>query len=149
MSLIPNRYNLTTEKDGHGKQFAFEDFGDIITMKTTELEDILSIQAYREQAEKGYFYILDKDIVDDQELTEYYEKISNKEALDRVMHLESDECVDIFVNLDKEMQDSIASKMAEMINDGIKLDRNKLADISMRTDIDIEKIANSFKSAKR
>ena len=145
MSLVPNKYNLSTEKDGEGKIFSFEEFGDIVTMKTSELEEILSIQKYRTQAEQGYFYILDKDIVEDQELLDYYEKISNKETLEKVMVLSSDECVEIFCGLDRDIQESLAMKIAEKINAGERVDRNRISDISMRTDIDIEELARKIK----
>ena len=144
ISLVPNIYNLTTQEDGGGKAFTFKEFGQMITMKTSELEEILSIQAYRNQAEQGYFYILDKDIVEDQDLTEAYEHISNKEAIEHVMNLDSDECVDIFCGLNKDMQESLAAQIAENMAKGVRLDRNRIADISMRTDIDIEKIAEQF-----
>lgn len=148
MSLITNKYNLTTEPNGQGKQFTFDEFGDVVTMKTTELEEILSIQKQRTQAEEGWFYILDKDIVEDQELTDSYENISNKETLEHVIKLDSDNCVDIFCGLGKEMQDSLATKMAELILDGVRLDRNRISDISMRADIDIEEIAKSIERTK-
>lgn len=144
ISLVPHIYNLTTQENGKGKTFTFEKFGQMITMKTSELEEILSIQAYRNQAEQGYFYILDKDIVEDQDLTEAYEHISNKEAVEHVMNLDSDECVDIFCGLNKDMQESLAAQIAENMAKGARLDRNRIADISMRTDIDIEKIAEQF-----
>ena len=144
ISLVPNIYNLTTQEDGKGKAFTFKEFVQMITMKTSELEEILSIQAYRNQAEQGYFYILDKDIVEDQDLTEAYEHISNKEAIEHVMNLDSDECVDIFCGLNKDMQESLAAQIAENMAKGARLDRNRIADISMRTDIDIEKIAEQF-----
>lgn len=149
MSLIPNKYNLTTEAFGSGKQFTFEEFGDVITMKTTELEEILSIQKQREQAENGYFYILDKNIVDDQELTDYYENISNKEVMEHVLRLDSDECVDIFCGFNKDMQESIAVKMAENIINGDRIDRNRISDISMRTDIDIEDIVSQLRKSNK
>src|SRR5574344_1909225 len=88
ISLVPNIYNLTTQENGKGKAFTFKEFGQMITMKTSELEEILSIQAYRKKAEQGYFYILDKNIVEDQDLTEAYEHISNKEAIEHVMNLD-------------------------------------------------------------
>lgn len=144
ISLVPNIYNLTTQENGKGKAFTFKEFGQMITMKTSELEEILSIQSYRNQAEQGYFYILDKDIVEDQDLTEAYEHISNKEAIEHVMNLDSDECVDIFCGLNKDMQESLAAQIAENMANGARLDRNRIADISMRTDIDIEKIAKQF-----
>lgn len=145
ISLVPNIYNLTTQENGKGKAFTFKEFGQMITMKTSELEEILSIQSYHNQAEQGYFYILDKDIVEDQDLTEAYEHISNKEAIEHVMNLDSDECVDIFCGLNKDMQESLAAQIAENMTNGARLDRNRIADIFMRTDIDIEKIAEQFR----
>jgi hypothetical protein len=38
--------------------------------------------------------------------------------------------------------------MAENIANGARLDRNKLEDIRLATDIDIEKMANDFKELK-
>lgn len=149
MSLIPNKYNLTTEVGGSGKQFTFDEFGDVVTMKTTELEEILSIQKQREQAENGWFYILDKDIVEDQELQDSYQHISDKETLEHLMKLDSDECVDIFCGLSTEMQESLSVKMAENLLNGIKIDRNRISDISMRTDIDIDKIAEQLKKSNK
>lgn len=145
VSLIPNKYNLTTEDGGHGKIFTFEGIGDIVTIKTSELEDILSIQPYRKQAEEGMFYILDKDVIDDQDLTEAYGKICNKNIINRVINLIDDTSVDIFCGLCQEMKDSISTKMAENINNGLKLDRNRIADIKERAGIDIEGIAKTLK----
>lgn len=149
MSLLPNKYNLTTEVGGGGKQFTFDDFGDVITMKTTELEEILSIQKQRTQAEEGYFYILDKDIVEDQELSEFYENIINKDTVEHLIVLDSDECVDIFCGLSQDLKESLATKIAENIINGIRVDRNRVSDISMRTDIDIEKIVEQLKKTSK
>lgn len=149
MSLIPNKLNLTTEKDGRGKQFTFESFGDIVTMKTTELEDILSIQRYREQAEEGLFYILDKDIVEDQELADAYANMYDKKGIEDIILLRTDECVDAFCNLGEQMQESLAIYMAEKLNLGERIDRNRISDISMRADIDISKIAENLKKTKK
>lgn len=149
ISLVPHIYNLTTQENGKGRAFTFKEFGQMVTMKTSELEEILSIQSYRNQAEQGYFYILDKDIVEDQDLTEAYEHISNKETIEHVMNLDSDECVDIFCGLNKDMQESLASQIAENMAKGARLDRNRIADISMRADIDIEKIAEQFSKIRK
>lgn len=149
VSLIPNTYSLTTEPNGQGTQYVFEDIGNLITMNTSDLEKILSIPMYRKQAEKGMFYILDKDIIEDQGLTEAYENICDEDMLLRVMNLTDDSCVDVFCGLSKDMQDSLATKMAESINNGKRLDRNRLADISMRTDIDIEEMAKTLKKTLR
>ena len=149
MSLMPTILNLTTEKDGQGKIFTFKDIGDIITMKTTELEEILSVQGYRTQAEQGYFYILDKDIVADQELEDFYERICNKQELENVINMTADDAVEKFCAFDENMQQAIAVKIAENMNEGMEVDLNKLRKISMKTDIDIIRVADSLKMAKK
>lgn len=146
MSLVPNKYNLCTQERGRGRIYTFLEFGDIVTMKTSELEEILSIQKQRKQAEQGYFYILDKDIVADQDLEDVYETINTKEIMEHVFRLDNDDCVEVFCGLDKNLQESVATQIAEMLNSGVKLDRNKIADIAFKTDIDIEEIAKRLSS---
>lgn len=149
ISLIPNVYNLTTQPNGKGRAYTFKNIGDMVTMKTADLEDILSIPSYREQAEKGYFYILDENIVADQDLTDEYNEICNEDMVNKVCVLDNDDCVDMFCNMGENMRNSIATKIAENINDGMRIDRNRLADIQLRTDIDIEKIAKVLKNNKQ
>lgn len=148
VNLLANTLNLSTMPMGMGKVFNFEKFGSMVTMKTSDLEDILSIPAYRRQAEEGLFYICDSNIVDDQDLTEEYKKIYDKNTIEYIVGLTDDACVDMFVGLNDEMKDSLSTKMAEDIINGKSLDRNRLAEIQMRTTIDIEQMAKDLKDIK-
>ncbi len=51
----------------------------------------------------------------------------------------------MFVGLSKGLQDSISTKIAEDMAKGIDYDRNRLADIQMRTEIDIQDMAKTVK----
>lgn len=147
VSLVPNQYNLSTQDNGQGKTFSFPKFGHIITMRTSELEDVLSIEKYRNQAEKGFIYICNADVVEELGLTEEYKTLLDEKAMSHVLKLSDDSAVDMFCTLDPEMQDSIATKIAETVADNKPVDRNRLFEIKRRTDIDIEKMAEDLKAA--
>lgn len=148
ISLLENQLNLSTQPSGQGKVYSFTKLGDAKVIRMQDLEEILSIAQYRDQAEKGYYYICNADVIEEFGLTEEYEHIFNDKVLADVETLKSDNAVDIFVGLNKTVQDSLARKMAENIVNGARLDRNKLEDIRLATDIDIEKMANDFKEFK-
>jgi hypothetical protein len=145
VNLLSQTLNLSTEPMGGGKVFTFEGFGDMVTMKTSYLEDILSIPIYRKEAEQMFFYICSPEIVEDQDLTDSYENGITEETVRFITSLQDDKCVDMFVGLSKGLQDSISTKIAEDMAKGIDYDRNRLADIQMRTEIDIQDMAKTFK----
>ena len=145
VNLLSQTLNLSTEPMGGGKVFTFEGFGDMVTMKTSHLEDILSIPVYRKEAEQMFFYICSSEIVEDQDLTDSYENGITEETVSFITSLQDDKCVDMFVGLSKGLQDSISTKIAEDMAKGIDYDRNRLADIQMRTEIDIQDMAKTFK----
>ena len=145
VNLLSQTLNLSTEPMGGGKVFTFEGFGDMVTMKTSHLEDILSIPIYRKEAEQMFFYICSPEIVEDQDLTDSYENGITEETVRFITSLQDDKCVDMFVGLSKGLQDSISTKIAEDMAKGIDYDRNRLADIQMRTEIDIQDMAKTFK----
>jgi uncharacterized protein (UPF0262 family) len=148
ISLVPNQYNLSTQEDGTGKVFSFPKFGHTITMRTSDLEDVLSIEKYRTQAEKGYIYICDADVVEEVGLTEEYKDILDDKAMSHVLNLVDDNAVDMFCALDSDMKESIAIHIAENLANNKPVDRNRLFNIKLKTNIDIEKMAEDLKSAR-
>ena len=137
ISLIPNQYNLSTMEGGSGKIFSFPKMGSTVIMRTSELEDVLSVAKYREQAENGYFYICDSDVVE--ELGLDYSNICDDKMMKDIISLKDDNSVNLFCGLSNEVKQSVATKIAEDLADGKRLDRNRLHDIKKLTDIDIEK----------
>lgn len=147
VSLMQNQYNLSTLDNGQGKVFSFPKFGHVITMRTSDLEDVMSISKYREQAEKGYFYICDADVVEELGLTDDYKNIIDEDAMKHVLKLSSDSAVDMFCSMDRHMQDSISTKIAENIMNNKPVDRNRVFEIKRKTNIDIEKMAEDLREA--
>lgn len=144
-SLVPNMYVLSTAENGRGRVYKFSKFGDSCIMKVDDLEYILSIPGYREQAEKGKFYICDADIVEEFGLTEEYEKLNDASTVESIIQLNSQVDVDKFCSLTKSMKESIGTKIAENMAKGQYYDRNLLASIKKATGIDIEYISEGFK----
>lgn len=146
VNLLSNHLNLVTS---YGKIYKMKTFGATVTMKTSDLEDILSDQKYRKQAEEGFFYICDEAIVEDNDLTDFYESINDKSAIEHIMTLKEDSCVDMFLSLSETMKESVSSAMAEEIINGKFLDKNRLSVIQIKTGIDIEEMAETIKQAKK
>lgn len=149
VNLLFNTLNLSTMPRGMGKVYTFDSFGDMVTMKTSDLEDILSIPAYRKQAEEGLFYICNEDVVADQDLVDEYAQIHDKKAIEMICNLQTDSCVEMFCSMNKTLQNSIATKIAERMANGESFDRNRLASIKSNTDIDIEKMSEDLIDAKK
>lgn len=147
VSLVPNHYNLSTQENGQGKTFSFPKFGHVITMRTSELEDVLSIEQYRTQAEKGFIYICDPVVVEELGLTEEYKTLIDDKAMTHILKLTDDSAVDMFCTLDSELQDSVATHIAETMANNKPVDRNRVFEIKRRTSIDIEKMAEDLKEA--
>lgn len=145
ISLVNNPLVLSTQPNGGGTPFTFKKFGDTITIRTSQLEDILSIQGYRSQAEEPLFYICDSDIVEDQGLSDAYEKI-DKERIEHITSLSEDICVDMFCGLGERLKESVSSNIVENIAKlGMSYDRNRLGMILDKTGIDIESKARDMK----
>ena len=145
ISLVNNTLVLSTQPNGGGTPFTFKKFGDTITIRTSQLEDILSIQGYRRQAEEPLFYICDSNVVEDQGLSDVYEKI-DKERIEHITSLSEDICVDMFCGLGERLKESVSSNIVENIAKlGMSYDRNRLGMILDKTGIDIESKARDMK----
>lgn len=144
MSLVHNTLVLSPDT---GQPFTFNRFGHTITMRTSQLEEILSVPAYRQQAEDLLFYVCDPLIAEDQELTEFYE-IANKDKIEYITSLCDDMCVELLCGLSQGLITSITTAIIEDISNGESYDRNRLVDIKKRLGIDIESKAEELSRVK-
>lgn len=141
VSLMDNIYNLV---DRTGTVYEFPKFGHSHLIRVSDLETIISDARFRSQAEKGYFYICNADVVEYLGLSDYYENINDEKSMKLIRELESEDSVDLFCGLAKGMQNSVATKIAEDIASGRKFDLNKIDAIYRKTNIDIQKMADDF-----
>ena len=143
VNLMCNPLNISTEPNGRGRVYAFKEYGDTKLIKYDDLVEIVS--SYPNTMEKGYAYICDKDAVESLGLTEEYKSLFDKNTMDKIIWLRSETDLELFLGMDDYLQESVAIKIAELLNANERIDYNYLRIIKDKTDLDIEKIANDLK----
>lgn len=147
VNLMQNPLNLSTEPNGEGRVFSFLKYGDSKLIKFDDLADIVS--AYPYTMEHGLAYICDKDVVRELGLSDEYAKLFDKERMDKVVWLREESDLDLFLGMDKSLQESAAKRIAELMNANERMDYNYLRTIKEKTGIDIEAIAKELKDLSR
>ena len=143
VNLMCNPLNISTEPNGRGRVYAFKEYGDTKLIKYDDLVEIVA--SYPNTMEKGYAYICDKDAVESLGLTEEYKSLFDKDTMDKIIWLRSETDLELFLGMDDYLQESVAIKIAELLNANEIIDYNYLRIIKDKTGLDIEKIANDLK----
>lgn len=143
INLMHNPLNVSTEPDGMGRVFSFQNYGDAQFIKFDFLSDIVSSYPYT--MEHGLLYICDKEAVEELGLSDEYKKIYDKETLDKLIYLREETDVDLLIGMEKNLQESIVIKIAQLLNANEKMDFNYLRKIKEETGYDIEQIAKDIK----
>ena len=147
VNLMHNPLNISTEPNGMGRVFTFREYGDTRLIKYDDLADIVA--AYPNTMEGGLAYICDKDVVESLGLSEEYEKLFDKATMDKVVKLREESDLELFLGMNKNLQESTARKIAERINANERVDYNYINTIKEKTGIDIEDIAKNLKDFNR
>ena len=147
VNLMHNPLNISTEPNGMGRVFTFREYGDTRLIKYDDLADIVA--AYPNTMEGGLAYICDKDVVESLGLAEEYEKLFDKSTMDKIIKLREESDLELFLGMNKNLQESAAIKIAERINTNERVDYNYINTIKEKTGIDIEEIAKNLKDLQR
>lgn len=147
INLMHNPLNVSTEPNGRGRVYNFPNYGDVRMIKFDDLSDIVASYPYT--MEHGFCYICDKEVVEALSLTDEYEKIYNKELLDEIIWLRKESDLELFLGMEKGLQESTAMEIAKLINANEQFDFNYLRKIKDECGIDIEAIANDLKDSER
>lgn len=147
MNLMHGVVNISTEPDGAGRVYTFDKYGDYKMIKFDDLSDIVSSYPYT--MEHGLIYICDRNAVDELGLSEEYEELYTKDIMDKLVYLREQSDVDIFLGMEKNMQESTAIEIAKLMNLNERMDYNYLREIKEKTGFDIEKIAEDLKDDER
>ena len=143
VNLMHNPLNLSTEPNGMGRVFTFREYGDSRLIKYDDLADIVA--AYPNTMEGGLAYICDKEVVESLGLAEEYEKLFDKATMDKVVKLREESDLELFLGMNKDLQESTARTVAERLNANERVDYNYINIIKEKTGIDIEEIAKNLK----
>lgn len=148
ISLIDYPLYLSTEEYGTGKKYSFPHYGYEHNIKFNDLEDIVHLT--RSFAEKGIYYITDRQVVEELGLEDAYKTILDKDKIDLILNLESELAVSLFAGANREIQESLVDMMIVKINEENKVyDLNLLEKINTIYGKDIKKIAEDSKELKK
>ena len=142
INLMHNQLNISTEPDGMGRVYTFREYGESRLIKYDDLADIVA--SYPNTMENGCAYICDKEVVESLGLADEYEKLFDKETMDRIVWLRTESDLELFLGMAESLQKSLAKRIAELINANERIDYNYIKVIKDKTGIDIEEIAKDL-----
>jgi hypothetical protein len=144
MSLIPWTLNLSTEGMGKGKIKKFTHFGEIKRILYSELVDIMDV--HPNFLNSGLFYIMDKDVIRRHGLNDVYDKILDKEKIEKILDTKTMECVELYESANDKQREVIVKLLVEkMKEDPDSVNLNVIDKISRISDTDIrEKVQDSL-----
>lgn len=135
VSLCPMALNLSTLGMGKGKVFKFEKFGDVKRILYSDLVNIMEVHS--NFLNDGFFYIMEKRIIDKHGLNESYENILSKETIEEIISGKKDNVVDLFKSANLKQQEFICDIIIEKIQNGQDFDLNLADRISRIAKINI------------
>ena len=147
INLMHCAVNVSTEPNGQGRVFTFDKYGSYKMIKFDDLSDIVSSYPYT--MEHGLIYICDKMAVEELGLSDEYSKLYTKEIIDKMIYLREQTDVDMFLGMEKNMQESTAMEIARKIYANERVDRNFIFDIKEKTGIDIDLLVQELKDNDR
>lgn len=147
INLMHCAVNVSTEPNGQGRVFTFDKYGSYKMIKFDDLSDIVSSYPYT--MEHGLIYICDKKAVEELGLSDEYSKLYTKEIIDKMIYLREQTDVDMFLGMEKNMQESTAMEIARKIYVNERVDRNFIFDIKEKTGIDIDLLVQELKDNDR
>lgn len=141
VSLINYPLNLSTKEFGQGEVKKFTHFGETKKILYRDLVDIL--EAYRHFQERGYFYILDPEVVRQHGLDDIYANILTKESIEKILQTNSDECVALYKLANPGQQEIIIDLLVEKLRaDRNAVNLNVIDQLSRISKVDIVKRAD-------
>lgn len=143
INLMHNPLNISTEPNGRGRVYTFREYGDSKLIKYDDLVEIVS--SYPNTMESGVAYICDKEAVESLGLAEEYEHLFDKKTMDRITWLREEADLELFLGMDRNLQESTSVEIAKLLNANERIDYNYLRIIKDKTSIDIEEIAKNLK----
>lgn len=143
MSLCPMELNLSTEGMGRGKRFKFDKFGDIKRILYSDLVDIMENNS--NFLNYGFYYIMDKRVIRKHGLDEAYEKILDKEKIEKILSFNEKESVDLFKSSNQKQKELITDMIVAKIRDSQDVDLNIIDRISRIAGFNLQKMGEESK----
>lgn len=145
MNLFHGILSVSTEPDGAGRPYVFDSYGDTRMIKYDDVSAIAS--SYPNTVEKGIFYILDRDVVENLGIAPNYEKVYTKDILDKIIYLRDESDIELLLNAEETMRPELFKEVAKLINANEVIDYNHIRRIRKETGVDLEELADKIKMA--
>lgn len=133
-SLIGNTYFLSTQPNGRGASFRFDNYGDSLNIKFTDMQSILQI--YGKQFEEGYAVLGSQKDYEDLGIGYMYDMVLSKDKFDKLLQLKSENDIDIILNFSDDMLDNVLRIIADKIKNGANYDYNIINKLQKETDLE-------------
>lgn len=122
VSLVRGALNLATEGEGAGFIYKFEQFGEELPIKYSDLK--LIVQNNKKMLNKGRFYIYDKEFISQQRLEQAFNKIFSKEEMENLYSASKKEFAQLFDKMVPTQQGMFTALLIDSIRDGKDIDAN-------------------------
>ena len=126
MNICPMALTLTSEPFGRGRKVDFQKFGDTRQVAYSDL--VRMMDNHPNFLEKGYFYILDQRVIQKHGLIQIYEKILNKEKLDKIFSM-GDSSLELYKQASESQREFIDRVLIRKVRDGEQVDLNLISKI--------------------
>lgn len=142
MSLCPYLLNLSTDRNGQGRIYAFYRFGETKRIIYADLVKI--VEANRHFLERGYFYILDSRCIKNFGVEDVYENILSKDGIETILEGKSNDVVSLFKSCGASQQELIIDMLIQkMVSDSDSVDLNLIDKISRASGVKIQEKAEA------
>lgn len=133
----------------NNKPINFEDFGVTLPVTWEDLQQICS--TYRSFAEKGYFFIHNKDMVQILNLNDAYKKIIDKNMIEDILKLTDNQIKDILSNITDTIKETILNVIVKGVKDNNPkyTDARKISLIGTLLNKDIYKTAQQLRDLEK
>ena len=135
VSLYPGLLNLSTEGNGQGQVYTFEEFGQIHKIPYSEAKLILKNQSH--VAKDGYFYVYDAELIKSSQLTTAYKIILDQNGFENLFTGSQETFKKIFNGIPKAQQESFADLIALKLYNKEYIDMNIVAEVGNITKRDL------------
>lgn len=127
ISQFMGKLVISTEGNGVGTVYRFENFGDVHDIPFSDLKDIVKNKP--NFAKEGLYYIANKNAVKKLRLTKEYEHIISNDLFERLLDEKSDVIIKAYENAPKLQQEQIVSMIDDRLANNKEVDGNVLVKI--------------------
>ena len=127
ISLVTGGLTISTEGNGVGTVYRFEEFGEIKDIPFGDLKDIVKNKP--EFAKSGIFYIANEEAVKKLRLSRDYKNIISDELFAHLLEEDAKVVIEAYKIAPKLQQEQVVSMIEDKLEKGIEVDANILVKI--------------------